>query len=328
MKTVVVALKAGDRARGIIAGVLGAEAEIVYLSDVAAGERAGVLAKADAVMARNTANELDETEHALLEGAKLIQFVSAGVDFIPLHKLPAGVPIASNAGAYAEPMAEHGLAMALAAAKGLFREHRNLEKGEFNQFVPKGTLRDAVVGILGFGGIGKAAARSFRCLGAKVHAINRGGRTDEPVDFCGTPADMPALLERADVLLITLPLTGSTAGLIGARELAAMKPDAILVNLARGEIVDEAALFEHLKANPSFTACIDAWWIEPVRHGEFRMDHPFLSLPNVIGSPHNSAAVPGTGDRAMRLAAENVRRALRGEAAWHVLGPDDMPPRA
>lgn len=327
MRTVVVTFKAGERARGIIADVLGSDADVAYLSDVGIEERASLLGRADALMARNTAKELEEAEYRLLGDVKLVQFMSAGVDFIPLDKVPTGVPIASNAGAYAEPMAEHGLAMTLAAAKGLFREHRNLEKGEFNQFVPKATLRGAVVGILGFGGIGKAAARSFRCLGAGVHAINRGGRTDEPVDFCGTPADMPALLERADVLLITLPLTASTARLIGARELSAMKPDAILVNLARGEIVDETALYEHLKANPAFTACIDAWWIEPVRHGEFRMKHPFLSLPNVIGSPHNSAAVPGTGDRAMRLAAENVRRALRGEGAWHVLGPDDMPPR-
>lgn len=326
MQTVVVTFKAGEHARAIIGDVLGSEARIVYLTDVGADDRRSALGTADAVLARNTGVELDEAEHASLGRAKLVQFLSAGVDYIPLDRIPSGVPIASNAGAYSEPMAEHGLAMALAAAKGLFLEHRNLEKGEFNQFQPKRTLSGAAVGILGFGGIGKASARLFRCLGATVHAINRGGRTDEPVDFCGTPGDIPALLPRVDVLLITLPLTQATRGLIGTKELGAMKPDAILINLARGEIVDEAALFEHLKANPSFTACIDAWWVEPVRHGKFRMDRPFLSLPNVIGSPHNSAAVPGTGDKALRLAAENVRRALRGEGARHVLGPDDMPP--
>jgi phosphoglycerate dehydrogenase-like enzyme len=128
----------------------------------------------------------------------------------------------------------------------------------------------------------------------RVHAINRRGASDAPTDWIGTPADLPALLAAADVLVLAAPLTRATEGMIGAAELAAMKPDAILINLARGELVDEAALFAHLQANPAFTACIDAWWIEPVRHGRFAMDHPFMTLPNVIASPHNSASVPET----------------------------------
>ena len=102
-----------------------------------------------------------------------------------------------------------------------------------------------------------------------------------------------------------------------------MKPDAILVNLARGEIIQEGPLFAHLQANPGFFACIDAWWVEPIRHGAFQVDHPFLSLPNVVGSPHNSASVPGMTEAALRRAVANIRRALVGETPLYILGPDE-----
>jgi glycerate dehydrogenase len=127
----------------------------------------------------------------------------------------------------------------------------------------------------------------------------------------------------SDVLVVSTPLTKATRNLIGERELLLMKPDAILVNLARGEIIQEAPLFAHLQSHPNFFACIDAWWVEPVRHGTFRVDHPFLSLPNVVGSPHNSASVPGMTEAALRRAIVNIRRALAGEAPHYVVGPEE-----
>ena len=89
------------------------------------------------------------------------------------------------------------------------------------------------------------------------------------------------------------------------------------------EIIDEAALYAHLTKNPGFVACIDAWWVEPIRHGEFRMDHPFLSLPNVIGSPHNSATVSRWRNVALTRAVANCRRAFIGEAPLHLIGDDE-----
>jgi phosphoglycerate dehydrogenase-like enzyme len=312
-----------DTNRAIVSEGIGGIADIRYLTDLNPSERQDVLKCADVLLARNTAKELRSEELPLLRRARLIQFLSAGIDYIPLRDLPPGIPLASNAGAYAEPMAEHALAMALAAAKRLFIEHQNLLLGEFNQFTPNKMLAGRICGFFGFGGYGIATARLMRCLGMRIRAINRRGATSEPVDWVGAPDRLDELMAASDVLIISAPLTRVTERVIGARELSLTKEDAILVNLARGEIVDEIGLYDHLKAKPRFTACLDAWWIEPVRHGEFHINRPFLELPNVIASPHNSASVPNASEVALRHAVANCRRVLLGEAPLHLIAADD-----
>ena len=132
------------------------------------------------------------------------------------------------------------------------------------------------------------------------------------------------MLRRADIVVVSLSLTATTAGLIGAGELGWMKDDAILVNVARGEIVDQDALYRHLVENERFFACLESWWIEPVRHGRFSIAHPFLDLPNVIAAPHNSASVPGAQVEAARRGARNARRCgLDGKAPSNLLGADE-----
>jgi phosphoglycerate dehydrogenase-like enzyme len=323
VRKVVVAYALEGKDREIVRDALRGAAAAIYLPDLDGAGRADALRDADAVLARTT-REFRAGEMALLRNVRLLQFINAGIDHVPLADLPAGVPVATNAGAYAGPMAEHALAMALAAAKRLPVEHAALARGEFNQFAPNRMLAGGVCGILGFGGIGVATARLARAIGMKVHAINRRGRSEEPTDWIGTPDQLDILLATSDVLVICTPLTPATLGMIGASQLARMKPDAILVNVARGEIVDECALYERLVAFPGFFACIDAWWIEPIRHGSFRMDQPFMSLPNVIGSPHNSAAaIAGTGTEGLRRAIANIRRALAGEAPVNLVPPED-----
>ena len=319
----VVTCEAGESSRTALATGIGGAAEVCYLGDAAAGERAGLLRRATVILARNTSKELSEEERPLIGGARLLQFLSAGIDFIPLRELPAPLPIAGNGGAYAAPMAEHGLAMALAAAKRLFIEHDKMKAGEFNQFVRNRMLAGGTCGIFGYGGIGQAVARLMRACGMTIHAINRGGEAEVAADWLGRPEQLDQLLAAADVFVIATPLSTATEGAIDAAALARMKPDAILINLARGEIIDEAALYAHLLARPEFTACLDAWWIEPVRHGRFDMGHPFLDLPNVIGSPHNSASVGGTGPTAWVSAAQNCLRALAGEAPRHLIRAEE-----
>jgi hypothetical protein len=154
-----------------------------------------------------------------------------------------------------------------------------------------------------------------------VHAINRRGASAEPTDWIATTARLDEMLRAADVFVVCAALTTETAGLIGGRELALMRGDAIFINVARGEIVDEAALYAHLAAHPRFFAGIDACWVEPVRHGRFTMGHPFLNLPNVIGSPHNSAGGGACRDEYLRRAVRNCRRGLLGEAPQNLIGP-------
>ena len=307
-----------DRTRTVIADALGGVAPVIYLTDIATAARKAALGAAGAVLANDTSTELSAAERQMIGNARLLQFTAAGIDWVPLLDLPPQLPIAGNGGASAEPMAEHIVALAFAAAKRLFAEHAELKSGVFNQRKPNKMLAGGVCGILGFGGVGQATARLMRGIGMQIYAINRSGASDEPVDWVGAPDRLDEMLAAADVFVVCLALTRHTEGLIGTRELKLMKDDAILVNVARGEIIDEAALYAHLVAHPRFTAGIDAWWIEPVRHHAFSMNYPFLDLPNVIGSPHNSAGGGVWRDVSLRRAVANCRRALSGETPYHL----------
>jgi phosphoglycerate dehydrogenase-like enzyme len=220
------------------------------------------------------------------------------------------------------------MAMVLCLAKRLPQENAALARGEWtraegDRAAATATLDGAVCAILGYGGIGRATARLMRAFGARIHAINSSGHTDDPVEFCGTLDDLDRVLAAADVLVIGIPLTAGTRGLIGTRELGLMKDSAILINVARGAIVDERALYEHLRATPGFSAGIDAWWDEPRGGAPFRTNYPFFELPNLLGSPHNSGDVPGIMYYAARQAAANVRRYLIGDAVSGVARRED-----
>src|SRR6266542_4009237 len=275
--------------RDQLAELFGDEVRAEAVVELPEEERARTLAAADALLVWDWRREFHPDEGPTL-GTRFVQLLSAGADQLPFDQLPPKAVIASNVGAYAEPMAEHALAMSLALLKRLPEGHAKLAAGVWDQSTPSRWVRGAVCGILGFGGIGKATGRLMRALGVRVHAINTSRRT---------------------------------GGLIGARELGLMKPRAVLVNVARGRIVDQAALYEHLRAHPEFSAGIDAWWVEPFGSGEFRVEHPFFELPNLLGSPHNSALVPGILDEATRRAAANVLRFVRGEPVTGVVRAED-----
>lgn len=303
----------GEEERGILLKMFSEEATFSFLAEMNERDRKEALSTAEVLLAWNLPRELKREEYQLLHQLRFIQLLSAGADHLPFEDIPPRVKIASNVGAYAEPMAEHILAMALALSKRLLKNHNKLAQGEFNQFEVNKMLSGSTVGIIGFGGIGRAAAKLFRCLGCRVYAINTSGKTKEEVDFIGTLKDLEHVLKESDVVVLSIALNKQTYNLIGKGELERMKRDAILVNVARGALIDEDALYEHLKSHPDFMAGIDAWWVEPFGKGRFQMDHPFCDLPNFLGSPHNSSMVPGIIAKATAMAAQNVLKFLHGE---------------
>jgi phosphoglycerate dehydrogenase-like enzyme len=298
-------------------------AQVVFLQDQQPSQRLETLRQAEALIGWRLGRELAPGRLAEARRLRLIQFQSAGVDSVDFTAIPAGIVIADNGGAYARPMAEHVMAMTLSLAKRLPQRHAALARGHFDQQAPSLTLDGAVCAILGFGGIGKRTAALLRAFGARIHAVNTSGQTTEPVEFVGTLAELDRVLAAADVLVISLPLTRATRSIIGERELARMKASAILVNVARAGIIDQAALYEHLRATPTFSAGIDTWWHEPPLGEDFRTDYPFFDLPNVLGSPHNSAIVAGSQAFAARNAAANVRRYLQGKSLAGVVRRED-----
>lgn len=308
---ILVAYVADDDERAVYRDEFAGVAEVAYLPKGPEDERAALLRRADVVLSWEIESELSPHEYGLLASVRLLQCVGAGIDHVPFDALPADLIVAGNGGAYGEPMAEHVLAMTLALAKRLAEEHAALERGEFNMMKLNRALRGATCAILGFGGVGRATARLMRGLGMRILAISRSGRTDQDVDFIGTLNDLETVLRQADVIALTLPLNRETDGLLGARELAWTKPDAILVNVARARLIDRQALLERLENFPAFRAGIEVWWAEP-HHGKKFADAPFLDLPNVVAAPHNSSMVPGILAHGARLAAENVRRFLAG----------------
>lgn len=305
--------------RPVVSRALAGLADVAYLADLDRPARADALRRCEAFLALRPHVEIAPGEWPAAPPWRFVQLLSAGADHIDFKGFPPGCTVACNAGGFSEAMAEHVLAMALALTKKLRANHLALRAGVFNQFEDTGTLRGKTCGILGYGGIGRETARLMRLLGMRIHALNTSGRGDDGVDFMAGPDQLETFLRGVDVLVVCLPLTRSTQGLLGAEQLSWLKPDVTIINVARGEIIDESALYDFLSTHPGASAGIDAWWVEPFRHGEFRMDRPFLDLPNVIGSPHNSPRVPGGGQVALERACENLARWLRGEPPRGVL---------
>ncbi len=319
MKNIIVTFRVEAEQKKLINSLINNKAKVFYLKDYDETKYQEVLKDADLMLAWNPIRELKSHKIDSLANLKFVQLLSAGYDHVDLNMFPSGCKLASNKGAYAEPMAEHILAMVLSLAKKLYLNHKKLENGEFNQRGINISIKNSTFAILGYGGIGKASARLIKPFGSKIFAINSSGRTDDKVDFIGTLKDLDYVLRNSDIIIISLPLIKETKNLISKKELEIMKPDAIIINVARGDIINEKALYEHLKNNHDFYAGIDAWWTEPFTEGEFKLNYPFFELPNILGSPHNSALVPNSLLEGLKRAVENILLYLNEEKAKHIV---------
>ncbi len=314
MKKIVVTYEAGEQEREMFRNQFPA-LETAFLAERRNGNKPEtILDGAEVLISWNPTKELKSVDPASLRNVKFVQLLSAGYDHLKFEMFPSASLIAANQGAYALPMAEHVLAMILAGAKKLRRYHDSLAEGKFNQLKSfTRQVTNATLGIIGFGSIGKETARLMGPFNVNVIALNTSGKTDREVGFCGTLKDLDHLLVNSDFVVISIPLTDDTEGLIGKRELEEMKEDAVLINVARGPVIKERDLYEHLKTHPDFFAGIDAWWVEPFKFGKFEINYPFFELPNLLGSPHNSALVDGIMLEGAKRAAENVAKYISGE---------------
>lgn len=276
---------------------------------------------ADGYLCSGFAKEFPEDSTAY-ENLRFVQTVLAGVDHVPFARLPSNVVVCGNGGAYNTALAEHAFALLLAAAKRVVSHATNIRDKRFSQDVLGKQLRDSTLGIIGLGGIGREVARLGQAFGMRVVGLTRRGTTDAPVDSVGGPGDLVRVLEESDFVVIAVPHTKETHHLIARAELARMKPDAVLVNVARGDIVKEEDLYNHLRAVPSFVAASDVWWRYPKGPG-YPYTVPFQDLPNFFGTPHVAWNVPPQRMVALHAAVDNVEAWLEGRPMRNIVDPAD-----
>jgi phosphoglycerate dehydrogenase-like enzyme len=227
----------------------------------------------------------------------------------------AGITLTSSAGVHAEPMAETVLAMILHFARGIDFAVAAQQRGAWAPGAfeaSPGQVREiggATVGIIGMGGIGRAVAWRAAALGMRVLGVRRSARAAAAdVEMLEGDDALGTLLERSDYAVVAVPSTAATRGLLDAAAIARLRPGAVLVNVARGDVVDEAALADALAHGRLRGAALDVFRQEPLPAGS-----PLWTLPNALVLPHVSGTSPRYWRRENDLILDNIGRYLRGE---------------
>ena len=244
-----------------------------------------------------------------------IHSASAGIEDCLFAELVASDVILTNStGLHSVCIPEHVLGQMLVLARNFHEAQRLQQRAEWNRFqviaYASGVreLHGSALAILGAGPIGANLARMAAALGMRVRVMRRDPRRPVPgaEAVCG-PERLHEMLGWADFVVLSVPLTGETRGLIGEAELRAMRSDAFLINIARGEVVDEDALVRCLRAGGLAGAALDVFNREPLP-----ADHPFWSLPNLVITPHISGYTPRYFDQMLAIFEDNLARYVAG----------------
>jgi phosphoglycerate dehydrogenase-like enzyme len=260
---------------------------------------------------------------------RLVHAAGAGTDGIDLAALPAGTRVA-NTFHHEDSIAEYAVAAAILLRRRFLQQDAALRRGVWDSpaYDPAApwteSLAAAVVGFVGYGHIGARSWQRFRAFGARGAAVTRRGDVDaaaEGLDWAGATDDLDHLLRSVDVVVVSTPLTPDTTGLIGASQLAGMRSTAVLVNVGRGPVVDQDALYAALRERRIAGAAIDVWYEYPTagQNTAAPSPLPFDALPNVLMTPHSSGVTRQTfASRAVDIAA-NISRLVAGEELHNVV---------
>jgi phosphoglycerate dehydrogenase-like enzyme len=260
---------------------------------------------------------------------KLVQVPGAGLDRIDLAALPPDTWLANVYG-HEIGIAEYVIGAMLALTRDFARLDARLRQGDWESQWALGTpapapwpeLAGKTLGILGYGRIGQCVARRAQAFDMVVWALRRDP-TRSPAHglaFSGGPEALDEVLRYADYLVLTLSLTEATRGLLGERELRLLKPTAVLINVARAEIVDEVALYRALTQRTIAGAALDVWYKYPTGPGPtWPARQAFQDLPNVLMTPHVSGWTAGMLEARAQGIAEHIQRVGRGVPPVHLI---------
>jgi phosphoglycerate dehydrogenase-like enzyme len=292
------------------------DTNIAVGNSVEAFER--LAADATVIFSWSAAGDLLRDVFAICPKVRWVHSRSAGLDGVLFPALvESSVPLTNGRGVFSQSLGEFALAAILYFAKDLRRMNRNQEAGRWEQFDIV-EISGQTVGILGYGDIGRAVASRVRPMGMRVLAVKRHGpslyNVDPLVHQIFPPDKRTEMLAQSDYVVAAAPLTSETRGMIGEAEFQAMKPTAVVINIGRGPVIDEAAMVRALAAKRIKGAALDVFDTEPLPPG-----HPYYSMENLLLSPHCADHTPDWTQQGMRFFLSQFERFSQGKPLENVV---------